>query len=626
MKFRLRPWHKFGIDAGLWTTAIVLALVLRYGEHRLDQMPYLGFALALGVVSLGIEYVFCLHRHHWRASGIQDLVRLTFAVSLHVLAGCFLVLVIPGMRQVAGSVPFISGMVAMMLLGLVRLLRAAPHISVRRDGVRTVIVGAGEAGMMLARELHRHPEMSLKPVGYLDDLPEKQGTYIAGLPVLGRVNDLPGILRRTEATEVVIAAPSASSTLAGKVLQICNELPGVRVRTVPGIVQLLSGSARVQDIRDLNMEDLLGRESANLDIGSISEVLTNATVLITGAGGSIGSEIVRQILPFQPKRLVLLGRGEHSLFEIEQEVVSLWRDQEIVPVLGDVRDSARLDSIFSRYRPDVVFHAAAHKHVPLLETNVSEAVLNNVLGTRNVVRACQKHRVRRLVNISTDKAVNPASVMGVTKRVCEMVVTLASERSEAGVRFVSVRFGNVLGSRGSVIPTLLRQIRRGGPVTVTHPEMMRYFMTIPEASRLVLQAAGIGKNGHIYLLDMGEPVRIADLAQNLIQLCGAEHVQVEYVGVRPGEKLFEELVDEQEGLTQTSHPSIRETQVAKPRMLGLDQALDALIESARRFDDEGVRAHLKEIVHEYNEATRPLPTTAVVEVVSKDDAPVPPNS
>jgi FlaA1/EpsC-like NDP-sugar epimerase len=360
--------------------------------------------------------------------------------------------------------------------------------------------------------------------------------HLIGLPVLGGLDDLAAAARQTEATVLIIAMPSAGGTVIRQYVNAAREA-GITARTVPGLYELLGGHVTTNQLREVSVEDLLRRPPVALDQSSIAGYLRGQTVLVTGAGGSIGSELVRQLVRFQPGRLVLVGRGENSIFAIEQEMRRDWPEIEVVALIADVRQQRRLENIFQTHRPGVVFHAAAHKHVPLMEAAPSEAIHNNVFGTRNVAELCLKYGVARLVNISTDKAVNPTSVMGASKRVAEMVIAEAAGRAAPGQAFVSVRFGNVLGSRGSVVPTFLQQIRQGGPLTITHPDMTRYFMTIPEASRLVLQAGGLADNGTVYLLNMGEPVRILDLAQDVIRLSGAQDVEVVFSGVRPGEKL-----------------------------------------------------------------------------------------
>ncbi|RTI10538.1 polysaccharide biosynthesis protein, partial [Thermus scotoductus] len=457
-----------------------------------------------------------------------------------------------------------------------------------------------EAGSMVVREMLRHSEAGLYPVGFLDDDPNKRGQTIAGVRVMGTLEALPQVARALEVEEVLVAIPSAPGSVVRKVVEL-SRAAGVRYRILPGVYEILSGRVGISQIREVRLEDLLRREPVRLNLEEIAGYLEGRVVLVTGAGGSIGSELVRQVARFHPEQVVLLGRGENSLFLIEKELEASYPELKYKVAVADVRDRDRLRRVFQLYRPQVVFHAAAHKHVPLMETNPDEAIFNNVRGTQNVVELCLEFRVERLVNISTDKAVNPTSVMGASKRVAEQVVAWGASRAASGQVFVSVRFGNVLGSRGSVVPVFLEQIKRGGPVTVTHPEMRRYFMTIPEAAQLVLQAGGMGENGDVYILDMGEPVRILDLAKDLIRLVGLEpyrDIEIVFTGVRPGEKLFEELLTAEEGTEASRHEKIwvaRKSQVPPE----FPHLLEELYRAARQGESLLVRQTLRRLVPSY---------------------------
>jgi len=461
-----------------------------------------------------------------------------------------------------------------------------------------LIVGAGEAGTMLAREMLRHPEAGLLPVGFLDDDPAKQHQKIMGIPVLGPISSLPQVAASTHADEVLIAIPSAPGKVVRRVVELARQV-GLRHRIVPGIYEILSGKVAISQIRNVDVEDLLRRDPVQLDTSEITDYLEGRVVLVTGAGGSIGSEIVRQVARFRPRRILLLGRGENSLYQIEREIERTWPEMDWRTIVADVRDREKMQHVFTTYAPEVVFHAAAHKHVPMMEANPDEAIFNNVGGTKNVVELALEYGVERFVNISTDKAVNPTSVMGASKRVAEYLVQWAAQRAKPGQAFVSVRFGNVLGSRGSVIPLFKEQIAKGGPVTVTHQDMTRYFMTIPEAAQLVLQAGGLGNNGAVYVLDMGEPVRIADLVRDLIRLSGLEpgaDIEIIYTGIRPGEKLFEELLTAEEGTEASKHSHIF---VAKGNASGLEERLaliEELFDAARKRDPAEIRAVFKRLV------------------------------
>jgi FlaA1/EpsC-like NDP-sugar epimerase len=384
-----------------------------------------------------------------------------------------------------------------------------------------LVIGAGDAGAMLAREMQRHPEAGLRPVGFIDDDPRKIGRMIVQVPVLGGMRHLAQAIRHVAADEVLIAIPSADGRAVRSIVeQIRAADPKLPYRTMPALHDLLSGSVTVSRVREVGIDDLLRRPPVKLDNDSILQQIQGKVVMVTGAGGSIGTELVRQICRFSPKKLVLFGRGENSIYQLERELIRTWPQIPYASVIGAVQNVVRLDQVFAAHRPDIVFHAAAHKHVPLMESNPEEAVFNNIIGSRNLVDMSLKYGVARFVNVSTDKAVRPTSVMGATKRLVELIVEQASRRAKPGQVFVSVRFGNVLGSRGSAVPIFQQQIKDGGPVTITHPDMVRYFMTIPEATQLVLQAFALGQNGEIYILDMGEPVRVLDLVNDLIRLSG----------------------------------------------------------------------------------------------------------
>ncbi|MFN3180073.1 MAG: polysaccharide biosynthesis protein, partial [Thermus sp.] len=546
---------------------------------------------------------FGLHRQAWSRVGVRDLVRLGLAVGSGGAIFLGFAWVLNAYFPMPRSVPLISAVLALFLLGGMRLGVRLYWEEKRGRGVRgtrVLVVGAGEAGSMVAREMLRHPEAGLYPVGFLDDDPNKRGQSIAGVRVVGTLDDLPKAVQALEVEEVLVAIPSAPGSVVRKVVDLARAV-GVRYRILPGIYEILSGRVGISQIREVRLEDLLRREPVRLNLGEIAGYLEGRVVLVTGAGGSIGSELVRQVARFHPEEVVLLGRGENSLFLLERELEANWPEPRYKVVVADVRDRDRLRRIFQLYRPQVVFHAAAHKHVPLMEANPDEAIFNNVRGTQNVVELCLEFGVERLVNISTDKAVNPTSVMGASKRVAEQVVAWGASRAALGQVFVSVRFGNVLGSRGSVVPLFMEQIKRGGPVTVTHPEMRRYFMTIPEAAQLVLQAGGIGENGRVYILDMGEPVRILDLAKDLIRLAGLEpyrDIDIVFTGVRPGEKLFEELLTAEEGTEASRHEKIWVARNA-PLPPDFPHLLEELYWIARQGDGLEVRQMLKRLIPSY---------------------------
>ena len=411
----------------------------------------------------------------------------------------------------------------------------------------TLIVGAGAAGTLLVRQMLMHPKMRMMPVAFVDDDPEKQRKDIYGVRILGTTKDIEKIVQQMGITKVVIAMPSLPNKKLNEVYDIARKT-GAECVILPNIDEVMSGNLHVQQLRNVEIEDLLGRDPVELDQTLIEKQLRGKRILVTGAGGSIGSEICRQVSSFRPKELIILGHGENSIYQLNMELLGKYAEHfRITPVIADVQDRKRIFEVMEKYRPDVVYHAAAHKHVPLMEINPREAVKNNILGTRNVAEAANHANVKTFVMISTDKAVNPPNIMGATKRLCEMIVQDMATKSET-TKYVAVRFGNVLGSRGSVIPLFKKQIAKGGPITVTHPDIVRYFMTIPEAAQLVIQAGSLARGGEIFVLDMGKPVRIVDLAKNLIRLSGysEDDIEIKFTGLRPGEKMYEELLNEGE--------------------------------------------------------------------------------
>jgi len=426
-------------------------------------------------------------------------------------------------------------------------------------GKEVLVIGAGEAARDTIREMHRNPQLGYTPIGLVDDDPRKKNIRIHGVRVLGTTADLPHLLRDNKPDEILIAVPSASGEFRRAVVTTTREL-GVPVKTLPGLHELISGEIDLAvQIRPVQVEDVLGRDPVDVDLDSAAPYVEGKTVLVTGAGGSIGSELCRQLTRLGPQRLILVELGETALFEIERELVDERGFSAAVPVLADVGNATKMRQVFERYEPSVVFHAAAYKHVPLMEANPLESVRNNALATKVVADAAVEHGAHRFVLVSTDKAVNPKTVMGQSKAVCEWVVEAYGAREDIATRFVAVRFGNVLGSSGSVIPIFRRQIEKGGPLTVTHPEMTRFFMTIPEAASLVIQSGAIGGEGHVFVLDMGDPVKIVELAEQMIRLSGKDpgEIGIDFVGARPGEKLHEELWGENEKVVATAHPKIR---------------------------------------------------------------------
>ena len=580
------------------------------------------------LVKLLVFGYFRLYAGWWQYVSIQDLIE-TFKSShistFLIIVGVYLFkgacrleslrIVVPDSPQypVPDVVLIIDWAATIALTGglrfLVRIIREGSRPVSPAGLTRVAIVGAGDAGEGVLRELYRLPVEKYHVVAFVDDDPMKRGIRIHGVPVLGGVDDLASVADRLKVEEVIIALGQPTRDQLRRIIEVCKGRKLV-FRIVPGMADLIDGRTDIIRLREVDINDLLGREPVSLDVDRIGPFLKDKVVLVTGAGGSIGSELCRQLLQFHPKRLVMLEQAENNLFYIERELRAAQPATALVPVIADVCDRSRIDAIFGRWRPDVVFHAAAHKHVPMMELNPGEAIKNNVFGTKNIADMACQYGAGAVVLISTDKAVNPTSVMGCTKRITEMYCqSLSTSAACANTKFVAVRFGNVLGSAGSVVPIFREQIARGGPVTVTHPEMQRYFMTIPEATQLVIQAGTMGKGGEIMLLDMGEPVRIVDLARNMITLSGFrpdEDIQIEFLGVRPGEKLFEELRTTSENVLPTHHKKVfiwQSRACTEAEMTDALRRLEAVMNGA---SVEEVQRVLQSIVPEY----QPIPYAA----------------
>jgi FlaA1/EpsC-like NDP-sugar epimerase len=566
--------NRYFIAADLLLTALsaVLGFAIRLDIPQFERYAPACFLFALlaMAVKVPIYFFFGLYRRYWRYASVQEIVTILGATTV---SSAILSLVVLGVLLPQGwfakfprSALIIDWLWSLFFIGGIRFsVRFLGEFGTFGNGNgyqyqgsrprRVLIVGAGDAGAMIVREMRNNPEVGMEPVGYVDDNSAKIGMHIRGLPVLGTRESIPRLVRQLKVHQVLIAMPTAPGQAIRQIKEICESVP-VAFKTVPGMYELLNGTVGVGHIRDVQIEDLLRRDPIQIKANDAA-YLHGKVVLITGAGGSIGSELCRQVAHRQPSRLVLLGHGENSIYLIHRELHNQFPNLELVPVIADVRDQARLNRVFERLHPEVLFHAAAHKHVPLMERNLEEAITNNVHGTRNVLQVAERAGVERFVLISSDKAVNPVNIMGATKRIAELMTQDMALRT--GRNFVAVRFGNVLGSRGSVVPLFKRQIASGGPVTITHPEMERYFMTIPEAVYLVLQAAALGQGGELFVLDMGEPVKIVDLARDLIALSGLQpdrDIEIEFVGVRPGEKLHERLFVDGEDYETTQHEKV----------------------------------------------------------------------
>ncbi|MFM0011350.1 polysaccharide biosynthesis protein [Paraburkholderia sediminicola] len=558
----------------------------------------------------GIAFrVFGLYRGMWVFASLPDLMRIAKAVMSAALVAMIVSVMVQPAPIIPRSVLVVFPMLLFLAMGGSRALyRAAKEFHLYggliAQGKPVIVLGAGGAGASLARELSRSSEWRL--VGLLDDDAAKHGREIYGYKVLGAIGELPRWAEKLKAEYVIIAIPSASMEAQRRVATLCIRA-GVRAMVLPALTPLTEGQGFLSRVRQINLEDLLGREPVKIDTSHVEALLHARTVMVTGAGGSIGSELCRQILRFAPAQLIAFDMSEYAMYRLTEELNERFPELSVVPVIGDAKDSLLLDQVMSRYRPHIVFHAAAYKHVPLMEElNAWQAVRNNVLGTYRVARAAIRQNVKHFVLISTDKAVNPTNVMGASKRLAEMACQALQQTSEL-TQFETVRFGNVLGSAGSVIPKFQQQIAKGGPVTVTHPEITRFFMTIPEASQLVLQASSMGHGGEIFILDMGEPVRIVDLARDLIRLYGfnEEQIRIDFTGLRPGEKLYEELLACDETTTRTPHPKLRIARAREASNQLLDELLPWLMQHRVLADDE-VRRDLRRWVPEYQPTAAPV--------------------
>jgi FlaA1/EpsC-like NDP-sugar epimerase len=564
---RHRFWQLV-VDGGLVAAAWYLAFRLRF-DPRVPPYYHTMFTRTIWIVLLIQLVVFILfgfYNRWWRYVSTQDMWGAARGVTVACLVSSVVVYFANPVHQVRlpRSVAIMDWLLLLAFVAGARMLartlmeRPSPRRLVAR-GREVIVVGAGDAAQLIIKELLRSPSLGYTPIGLVDDDPRKKNLRVHNVRVLGTSDELPRILGENRPDEVLIAIPSASGEVRQRIVDITRDA-GVPVKTLPGIYELISGDVDLAgQIRPVQVEDVLGREPVEVDLASVAAYLANATVLVTGAGGSIGSELCRQIARIGCRRLILVDQGETALFEIERELVSERGFAPSVPVLADAGNRERMRRVFERYTPAVVFHAAAYKHVPLMEANPLESVRNNTLATKVIAEVAVEFGVERFVLVSTDKAVNPKTVMGQSKALCEWIVEAYGARTDIPTRFVAVRFGNVLGSSGSVIPIFRRQIERGGPVGVTHPEMSRYFMTIPEAVSLIVQAGSIGRSGQVFVLDMGEPVLILELARQMIRLSGKEperDVAIEFIGVRPGEKLHEELWGEGESVADTIHPKI----------------------------------------------------------------------
>ena len=603
---KLRNRHFMLIDAAILLLMPTLALMLRLDTAIIPQEFWLGlvgYTLAALTICLIVFWKLGLYSRYWKYASVDELVQIGTAV---VVSTFLLTLVVLAARAIypfviARSILIIDSLLVLLAVGGVRFsvrFMESRRYSLAEDSRRAIIMGAGDAGETVARELLKTPEMRKIPIGFLDDDPQKHNMFIHGLPVMGSRKDIPRIVGKMQVDLLILAMPTASGNVIREITGTC-ELLGLETKIVPAMHEILDGRFRADQLRDIDIEDLLRRVPVQTDVIAVRQLVAGRRVLVTGGGGSIGSELCRQLMFCGPSELIVLGHGENSVFETFHDLRRLdLKGPKITPLIADVRFPKRIEALFKQVRPEIIFHTAAHKHVPLMELNPAEAITNNVLGTQNLLNAALAAEVEHFVMISTDKAVKPTSIMGASKRTAELLVHQAARKS--GRPYVAVRFGNVLGSRGSVVLTFKKQIAAGGPVTVTHPEIKRYFMTIPEAVQLVLQAAALGNGGEVFVLDMGDPIKILDLARDLIKLSGYEvgrDIEIEFIGLRPGDKLFEELFIPGEEYQRTAHKKIFIAANASRFVPDdLDNAIDALLAAAERNDPQAIIVCLRNLV------------------------------
>jgi len=618
---KLRNRHFLILDIIFLSLTPLLSLIIRL-DGQIDTNEYypgiIWCTAIFLVLKILVFYKLGLYNRYWNSASIDELAKIIFIVFWAVMIQTTLFIVFNltslfGFNNLPLSLPLLDGIFTFIFVASTRFsLRLIERLNERRNmsyhGDRVLVVGSGKAGTSIVMEMQRNPQLGLNPVAFVDDDTDKKGLKIRGVPVLGTRNSIPEIITKHDINKVIIAMPTAPGSEIRDIVSICRKT-GVQTRTIPGIFEILDETVRIDSIRQVQIEDLLRREPVQTDIKSVADFLKGKKVLVTGSGGSIGSELCRQILYCNPSEIILLGQGENSIFDIHHEVMkrlSLTNGKliqtKVNTFIANIRSYDRLDSILNETRPDVIFHTAAHKHVPMMELNSCEAVSNNIKGTQNLIELSLKHNVKHFVFISTDKAVNPSSVMGASKRVAEMIVLKAAR--EHGKNYSAVRFGNVLGSRGSVVFTFKRQIAEGGPITITHPDIERYFMTIPEAVQLVLQASVIGKGGEIFVLDMGKPLKIIDLAKDIIRLSGYEvekDIKIITTGLRPGEKLFEELFIAGEKYEKTIHGKILiATNASHFIPEHFENNLALLLSKRHENDKEAIVNMLKQLVPEYS--------------------------
>jgi len=612
---RKNIWLFLSTDILIIGASLFLSYALRFDfaipDHYFNDLGYVFIILLFSKISSFL--FFKLYKGMWRFTSISDLINVLKSTFIASLFSISVILLILGPNAVPRTVLLIDYLLTTIGIAAVRasvriystkfvignMGNERKNKSNSKIKRRLLLLGAGSSGEKIIREVKENPSSTYRIMGLLDDDPSKIGTTIHSIPILGKIEDLHTI--STSYDEILICIPTATNTQMRSIVSQCKVV-GKPYRTIPTVYELIDKQISINTIREVSMADLLGRQEVNLDRSSISNYIYGKRVLVTGAGGSIGSELVKQCLGYSPDLLLLFDQSEHNLFNIDNYCKEIRNSTGIHPILGDIRDKSMVNSVFNSFQPHVVLHAAAYKHVPMQENNPWEAVITNIQGTLNVMEACENNDVDRFVLVSTDKAVNPTNIMGATKRVSEILIQSKTKNSK--VKYLGVRFGNVIGSSGSVIPTFQKQINNGGPITITDPNMKRYFMSIPEAAQLILQAGSIGENGEIYVLDMGKPVLVKEIAYELIRLSGLEpevDISIEYIGLRPGEKMYEELMTSSESLVDTSHEKIM---VLKD---GVDHQwdyllteIDKIVQSAKSYDSDLIKNKLKEFIPEYH--------------------------
>lgn len=587
--YKVRQVSLWALDMCGILISVLVSMILTWKYQNLDISTMMLSIIIYMLIHTVSFKLFKCYSSLWRYAGEEELVSILSACLVYVIP----VYIAHRLIGIDYSILFyiVSTILIIGYTGGLRLVyrtgrRFKTRMVVSQDSQRVLVVGAGSAGQMIINELKENPQLKKVPVGIIDDDINKIGRVIHNVKILGNTSQVKEIVEKENVDEIILAMANVDKARKSEIINICKETK-CKLKTIPGIYEIIDGKVDIKKIRDVDIEDLLGREPIKVNMEEMSGYIEERTVLVTGGGGSIGSELCRQIASFNPKHLIIVDNYENNAYAIQQELIRKYEGKlNLSTIIASIREYKRMDEIFNEYKPDVVFHAAAHKHVPLMENSPSEAIKNNIFGTLNVARLADTYKVKRMVLISTDKAVNPTNIMGATKRAAEMIIQTINKNSET--EFVAVRFGNVLGSNGSVIPLFKKQIAEGGPVTITHPDIIRYFMTIPEAVQLVLQAGAMAKGGEIFILDMGEPVKIVDLANNLIRLSGFEpgvDIKIEYSGLRPGEKLYEELLMSEEGLTKTANSKIF---IGKPVEFDTKKVMDHLEVLKKIVDNEDV--------------------------------------